>query len=132
MTVDVTKLALDSMGAGLGSTGNGPATLTIPSQTLSVGTYQTFTTSIPLNNTDAITTLLATVTSSIAGVSGTYLVNGYAACPPGGTSIYLSITTYYANGNLNALVVLYNNTGSSLPITAITIDYNASVFSAPF
>jgi len=133
MTVNITDFRLNSDASGLGSSGTSSTTFVVPAQSLSTYQYLIYTASIPLDNENSITTLLADISTTIAGISGTYLVDGYTACPPGGTTpIMLSISTYYANGNLNALILINNNSGATYNMPAITIDFNASVFSAPF
>lgn len=134
MTLDISKFAFASDASGLGSTGVGATTLVIPSQTIPPAGYVNYTAGVPLNNSNAITTLLATLSAPDNSISGTWLVSGYQPCPPGGNGFFnVNIESYYSGGSLNAMVQVINNDNTyPLTIAQLTFVFNATVFTAPF
>lgn len=125
---DLTKLSGVSSLAGFKNYNSGTATASVAAQTLPTGGYVTTSLSIPLNNSNAITT--SKITYSVenfsrqcTGTTNTGLIgSGYSI-----TSI-----SYYLNSAFNVQIYVVDQTGAGVTIPAIGIQVDARLYVAPF
>lgn len=100
---------------------------TIPSQALTIGGFASTNITIPLNNSNAVSTSqvqFVTVESFWHELSG--IVNS-------GTSSYsIEALSAYTGGNLVVTIIAANETGSTITLPTQTINVQAQLYVAPF
>jgi len=128
MTI-LSKISAMSSLAGFKNYAHETASGTIPTQSVGVGSYATTTITIPLDNTNAIST--AKITHSVEAftwqltgfVSSGYLVGG---------EYTISTISYYSGGNFVIDIYAANQTGGSITLPTITSEVEARLYKAPF
>lgn len=135
--INLPKYNITSEAAGLGSFNVITASYTFAAATMAsaASKYVIFDVGA-LENTSAITTIQATVTTAIASYSGTYLVIGLLTVGPqipfASRPLNITIAPYYQGGHLYAILVVHNNNFSSYSHPSITISLKARTYKAPF
>lgn len=127
--INVQKIVASTQLFGFRNYLRATATVTIPAQTLSGGGYAVVSALLPLNNTNAVSSVkiqYISVESVWRQAQGSTVTTG------GGGSYELESFTYYSGGNLVVDTYVADQTGSANTIPAQTINIVARLYKSPF
>lgn len=131
MTRKFSGIQFDSALAGLANYNTVSFFFTINAHTAPVGGATAWTSSWPLDNTNAISGIqlnYAGLETVWRPVSGDLLLN----IPYTGTQYQLETIIYYSGGNLNVNTYVINETASPLSIPQFFVNVRAFLYNAPF
>lgn len=129
MTLKLSKVQFASQLAGLDNYENDTFNFTVNGHSLTPGQTTRWTTSWPINNNSAISTItlnyagLETVWRYASGAINTaYAANTYS----------VETLTYYTSSRINVETYVTNQTGSTVVIPMFIVNVRVSLFKAPF
>lgn len=128
MTLKYSSIQYASTLAGLENYENDAFNFTVTGQTLTAGQVNRFTTTWPINNANAISSIQIqyTLDNIWRFMSGAIQI-GYAS-----NTYTVETLVYYNNKNLNVETYVINQTGGSVVVPQFFVNVRASLFNAPF
>lgn len=129
MSRSLSGLQFDSTLAGLQNYQNDRFNFSVPAHTLAAGNVNRYTTTYPINNTNAISSLQI----NYAGLETVWrYTSGALVLYFGGGSYQVETLTYYLGNTLRVETYTINQTGGAVNVPAFFVNVHVSLFNAPF